>query len=44
VTAHAVIEPILVIQSFYRMAAQLSVARGFNPDQPPHLNKVTSTL
>jgi len=42
--AHPAIGPVLLIQSFYRMAAQLSVARGFDPDSPPHLNKVTSTL
>ena len=42
--AHPAVEPVLLIQSFYRMAAQLSVARGFDPDSPPHLNKVTSTL
>ena len=40
---HAAIEPILMIQSFYRFAAQLSVARGFDPDSPPFLNKVTRT-
>jgi glucosamine--fructose-6-phosphate aminotransferase (isomerizing) len=44
VSGHPAIEPVLLIQSFYRMAAQLSVARGFDPDRPPHLNKVTSTL
>ena len=44
VPAHPLVEPILLIQSFYKMAAQLSVARGFDPDRPPHLNKVTSTL
>jgi glucosamine--fructose-6-phosphate aminotransferase (isomerizing) len=33
-----------MIQSFYRMATALAVARGFNPDKPPHLNKVTETL
>ncbi|TNE62339.1 MAG: SIS domain-containing protein [Alphaproteobacteria bacterium] len=38
------IEPILMVQSFYRMAAGLSVARGFNPDEPPHLKKVTETV
>lgn len=43
-TAHPMIEPILLILSFYRMAAQLSVARGFDPDRPPHLNKITRTL
>ena len=42
--AHPVIEPILQIQSFYRMAATLSVARGYDPDRPPHLNKVTETV
>jgi len=33
-----------MIQSFYRMATALAFARGFNPDSPPHLNKVTETL
>lgn len=37
------LEPILMIQTFYRYANALSVARGLDPDQPPHLNKVTST-
>lgn len=41
---HAVLEPILAVQSFYRMAAALSVARGYDPDRPPHLNKVTKTV
>jgi len=34
----------LFIQSFYRMANELSLARGHNPDTPPHLSKVTETL
>jgi glutamine---fructose-6-phosphate transaminase (isomerizing) len=38
------LEPIILIQSFYRLANALSVARGLNPDHPPHLNKVTRTL
>jgi glucosamine--fructose-6-phosphate aminotransferase (isomerizing) len=38
------IEPILAVQSFYRMANAISIARGYNPDEPPHLNKVTETL
>ena len=38
------LEPILMIQSFYRMANALSVARGYDPDRPPHLNKVTETV
>ncbi|CAH0263001.1 SIS domain-containing protein [Pseudomonas mediterranea] len=40
---HPALDPILAIQSFYGMAAQLSVARGLNPDQPRHLSKVTRT-
>ena len=42
--AHPAIQPILLIQSFYRLAAQASVARGHDPDRPPFLNKVTETL
>jgi glucosamine--fructose-6-phosphate aminotransferase (isomerizing) len=44
VTAHAVIEPLLIIQSFYGMADALARARGLDPDRPPHLNKVTETF
>ena len=41
--AHPVIEPLLLVQSFYRMANALSLARGRDPDRPPHLSKVTET-
>jgi glutamine---fructose-6-phosphate transaminase (isomerizing) len=41
---HAACAPLLLIQSFYRMVNELSLRRGFNPDIPPHLNKVTETL
>jgi len=44
VTAHPVIEPMLMIQSFYRMAESLAIARGLDPDTPPHLRKVTETV
>lgn len=44
ISSHAVIEPLLMVQSFYRMIALLAPARGFDPDRPPHLNKVTETL
>jgi glucosamine--fructose-6-phosphate aminotransferase (isomerizing) len=44
VAAHPVIEPLLFAQSFYRMANALSLVRGHDPDQPPHLSKVTETL
>ena len=33
-----------MIQSFYRAAEALAVARGRDPDRPPHLSKVTETL
>lgn len=44
IAAHPAIEPLMMIQSFYRMASALALARGCNPDSPPHLNKVTQTL
>lgn len=43
-TAHPVIEPMLIAQTFYRMANALSLARGFDPDRPPNLRKVTETV
>ncbi|SOE67012.1 glutamine--fructose-6-phosphate transaminase [Burkholderia sp. OK233] len=42
-TAHAALDPIAAILSFYVMAAGLAAARGRNPDAPRHLNKVTET-
>jgi glucosamine--fructose-6-phosphate aminotransferase (isomerizing) len=44
IAAHPAIEPILIVQSFYKMANALALARGCDPDSPPHLNKVTETL
>ncbi|HLY53438.1 MAG TPA: SIS domain-containing protein, partial [Steroidobacteraceae bacterium] len=44
IAAHPVIEPLLLVQSFYRMANALSLARGRDPDRPPNLCKVTETL
>jgi glucosamine--fructose-6-phosphate aminotransferase (isomerizing) len=41
--AHAALDPIAAILSFYVMAADLAAARGRNPDAPRHLNKVTET-
>ena len=38
------IEPMLRIASFYRAAVELAVARGLDPDRPPHLRKVTETV
>jgi len=42
--AHPALVPMAAIQSFYRMAASLSIARGLDPDNPPYLRKVTETL
>ena len=36
--------PIVLAPSFYRLLAQLAIARGHDPDSPPHLRKVTETL
>lgn len=40
---HPATAPIVIIQAFYRMIEALSRARGFNPDCPPSLSKVTRT-
>jgi glucosamine--fructose-6-phosphate aminotransferase (isomerizing) len=40
----ALCTPLLIIQSFYRAASDLALRRGFNPDVPPYLNKVTETV
>jgi glucosamine--fructose-6-phosphate aminotransferase (isomerizing) len=44
VRTHPAIEPLLLIQSFYRLANALAAARGRDPDRPPHLRKVTETV
>jgi glutamine---fructose-6-phosphate transaminase (isomerizing) len=43
-TAHPAIQPMLIIQSFYRLVNALAIARGYDPDRPPHLRKVTETV
>lgn len=43
VAANPDLDPIVAIQAFYVMAAQLSKARGLDPDRPRHLSKVTKT-
>ncbi len=40
---HHVTGPIAMVQSFYGLVNALSVRRGFDPDHPPLLNKVTET-
>ena len=42
--APAMLQPMTQIQAFYRAVNALSVARGFDPDRPPHLRKVTETV
>lgn len=44
IDAHPAIQPLLQVQSFYRLANALAVARGRDPDRPPHLAKVTETV
>jgi glucosamine--fructose-6-phosphate aminotransferase (isomerizing) len=44
IDAAPAIQPMLQIQSFYRAVNALSVRRGFDPDSPPHLRKVTETV
>ena len=42
--ADALVQPVLLVQSFYRMVNELAVARGRDPDRPPTLAKVTETV
>ncbi len=44
VPAPSIIQPLLQIQSFYRAANEIALARGRNPDRPAILRKVTETL
>ncbi len=44
VDAPAELAPILIVQSAYRMIASLAVGRGYDPDNPAHLRKITKTL
>jgi len=43
IDSHALVEPLLLAQGFYRFANALAIARGRDPDRPPHLAKVTRT-
>ena len=38
------IAPLALIASFYAFIEALAWRRGFDPDQPPHLRKVTETV
>ena len=41
---HPAVEPLAMIQSFYRLAGDIAAARGLDPDSPRHLKKVTETI
>jgi glutamine---fructose-6-phosphate transaminase (isomerizing) len=41
---HPLLTPIVALHAFYRAAEETARRRGRNPDQPPHLKKVTETL
>ena len=43
VASHPLVTPLLLVQSFYRLANAAALARGHDPDNPPHLRKVTET-
>ncbi|MBX2830798.1 MAG: SIS domain-containing protein [Rhodospirillales bacterium] len=40
---HPLLAPIAMIQAFYTLAESVALARGCDPDAPPHLSKVTET-
>lgn len=43
-TSHPLTDPVVLAVSFYGFIEALARHRGFNPDTPMHLRKVTSTL
>lgn len=44
VSLDPVLDPLMLLQAFYPLIAKIAVARGFNPDAPDNLKKVTETL
>ena len=44
IAGHPVLESILQVQTFYRAVNVLAVQRGYDPDNPRHLRKVTETV
>lgn len=40
---HETLDPVIAITAFYRMVERLAHLRGYSPDQPNHLQKVTKT-
>ena len=41
---HPLTAPLVLVVAFYRFIEALARRRGFNPDTPPHLRKVTETV
>ncbi|AWD22001.1 SIS domain-containing protein [Fuscovulum blasticum] len=41
---HPLVAPLVLAVAFYAFAEHLSRRRGFDPDTPPHLRKVTETV
>lgn len=41
---HPLLTPIVALHAFYRVAEATARRRGRDPDQPPHLKKITETL
>ncbi|WP_102224569.1 SIS domain-containing protein [Acidimangrovimonas sediminis] len=41
---HPIVAPLVLVVSFYAFIEALARRRGFDPDKPPYLNKVTETL
>lgn len=44
ISINPILDPIVIIQAFYPMVAKLAVARGYDPDSPTNLQKVTETM
>ena len=44
VSGHPLTDALVLIASFYGFVEALSRRRGFDPDKPPHLKKVTETV
>ena len=43
-SGHSLTDPLLLIISYYNFIEKLANAKGLNPDQPPHLMKITETI
>lgn len=41
---HPLVAPLVLVTAFYNCVEALARRRGFDPDTPPHLRKVTETL